>query len=109
MPNFFQINIDMMKLNKCVVRSTYPLQLFGKQFQHFHLPRFITTLDATHGYWQIPLAENDQIQTTHGFTWQRASAANAAFSDVDTPQKVDADVIVYDETSPEHVYVPVNL
>ena len=40
-----------------------------------------------------------------GFTWQRASAANAVFSDVDTPQKVEADTIVDDETSVTTLHV----
>ena len=71
MQNCVQISVDMMKLNKCVVRSTYPLPLFDKQFQRFHLSRFITTLDATNGYWQTPLAENDQIWTTFMTPWGR--------------------------------------
>ena len=71
MPNCVQISVDMMKLNYCVVRPTYPLSLFEKHFQRFHLSRFFTTVDATHGYWQIPLAENDQIQTTLMTPWGR--------------------------------------
>ena len=59
--------------------------------------------------WLPGAVSNCMVTKGLGFTWQQASAANAVFSDVDTPQKIEADVIVDDETSPEHVYVPVNL
>ena len=60
-----RICVDMTKLNKHVARATYPLTTPREAVAAISpSSRFFTTLDATHGYWQVPLAEEHQILTT---------------------------------------------
>lgn len=60
-----RITVDMTKLNSQVDRPTHPsLTPQAAVRQIDRKAKFFTTFDALHGYWQIPLAEEDRHLTT---------------------------------------------
>ena len=116
-----RICVDMTKLNKHVDRATYPL-CTPKDAVSAIPPtaRYFSTLDATHGYWQVPLEEDSQILTTFISPWGRfkflrspmglvstgdeyCRRGDVALSDIGQLQKVVDDIITYDDTFHRHV------
>ena len=60
-----RITTDLSKLNSQVSRPTYSsLTLFAATRRVSPQAQYFTTIDALFGYWQIPLAEEDQPLTT---------------------------------------------
>ena len=64
--------VDLTKLNKHVKRPFYPMKT-PRDVIATITPgaKFFSTLDATKGYWQIPLAEESQDYTTFITPWGR--------------------------------------
>jgi len=54
------ICIDYRQLNKQTVRDSYPLPLPDEVQDHLAGSTVFTTLDLHSGYWQLPLALDDQ-------------------------------------------------
>ena len=64
--------VDLTKLNKHVKRPFYPMRTPRDVIASITPGcKFFTTLDATKGYWQIPLAEAAQDLTTFITPWGR--------------------------------------
>ena len=64
--------VDLTKLNKHVKRATYPMVTpYDAVSSISRGANFFTTLDAKTGYWQIPIAEEDQHLTTFITPWGR--------------------------------------
>ncbi|XP_037803611.1 uncharacterized protein LOC119598042 [Penaeus monodon] len=60
-----RITTDLSKLNKQVSRPTHPSPTpFAAIRSVDPKARYFSTIDALYGYWQIPLAEEDQHLTT---------------------------------------------
>ena len=57
------ICIDYQQLNKQTVRDAYPLPLPDKVQDRLAGSTVFTTLDLQSGYWQLPLAPEDQAKT----------------------------------------------
>jgi len=55
--------IDYRNLNKVTVREPYPIPRIEEAFDTLVKAKYITTLDLTTGYWQIPLSEEDKEKT----------------------------------------------
>ncbi|CAN8076123.1 unnamed protein product [Agarophyton chilense] len=55
--------IDYRKLNAVTVRDTYPLPRMDECIDSLGEANVFTTLDANSGYWQVPVAEDDQDKT----------------------------------------------
>ena len=51
-----RLTIDLTKLNSYVQRPTHPMRTQRDTIENLENARFLTTLDARHGYWQVPLA-----------------------------------------------------
>jgi len=56
--------VDYRKLNAHVVPDRYPSVLIQDIFDQLAGAKIFTTLDLQSGYWQIPVAEEDQEKTT---------------------------------------------
>ena len=64
--------VDLTKLNKHVKRPFYPLVTPKDVVSNIGgRIKYISTLDATHGYWQTPLEEKSRILTTFITPWGR--------------------------------------
>lgn len=67
-----RICVDLTKLNSNVLRQTYPMPSVKDSISNYkQTDRYFTTLDATHGYWQIPLDSDSQHLTTFITPWGR--------------------------------------
>ena len=116
-----RICVDLVKLNKHVDRAFYPMKTPKEAVAAVpRTARYFSTLDATHGYWQVPLAEECQMLTTFITPWGRykflrspmglvstgdeyCRRGDIALADVANTQKVVDDILAYDESFPEHV------
>ena len=58
-----RICIDYRQLNKQTVRDAYPLPLPDEVQDRLAGSTVFTTLDLQSGYWQLPLAPEDQAKT----------------------------------------------
>ena len=58
-----RICIDYRQLNKQTVRDAYPLPLPDEVQDWLTGSTVFTTLDLHNGYWQLPLAPEDQVKT----------------------------------------------
>ena len=66
------ICVDLTKLNKHVSHSHYPLKYPKEALAEIpRSARYFSTLDATHGYWQVQLEEASQSLTTFIAPWGR--------------------------------------
>ena len=116
-----RICVDLTKLNKHVSRSHYPLKSPKEAVAEIpRSARYFSTLDATHGYWQVPLEEASQSLATFITPWGRfkflrspmglvstgdeyCRRGDLALADIDNLQKVVDDVLAYDAAFPDHV------
>ena len=55
--------IDYRNLNKVTIKEPYPIPRIEEAFDALVKAKYITTLDLTSGYWQIPLEEEDKEKT----------------------------------------------
>ena len=56
--------VDLRKLNDQVRRPTYPTTTPRSALASIGVATFFTTLDARHGYWQLPLSDDAKPLTT---------------------------------------------
>ena len=56
--------VDYRKLNKITVRDSYPMPRMDECIDSLGSATVFTTLDCNSGYWQLPVAEEDQDKTT---------------------------------------------
>lgn len=54
---------DFRQLNKVTKFDTYPMPRIDELIDRLGTARYMTTLDLTKGYWQIPLAESAKEKT----------------------------------------------
>ena len=55
--------IDYRNLNKVTIKEPYPIPRAEEAFDALAKAKFMSTLDFTSGYWQIPIAEEDKEKT----------------------------------------------
>jgi len=66
-----RLTVDLRKLNDQVRRPTHPMTTPREALSTISMARFFTTLDARHGYWQIPLSDAAKPLTTFITPWGR--------------------------------------
>ncbi|XP_070000274.1 uncharacterized protein [Penaeus vannamei] len=108
-----RLTVDLSRLNKQVVRTAHPSPTpYDAVRQITQDACFFSTLDATMGYWQIPLSQNVQHLTTFITPWGRyrfkrspmgfvssgefCRRGDIALSGIDNCIKVIDDVLVWD-------------
>lgn len=50
-----RICIDPKDLDEAIQREHYPMRTFEEVIARMPKAQYLTTLDASHGFWQIPL------------------------------------------------------
>ena len=55
--------VDYRKLNKCTQADAYPMPRIDDLIDRLGNSRYISTLDLTKGYWQVPVAVEDRPKT----------------------------------------------
>ena len=113
--------VDLTRLNRCVMRSTYPLRSPNDAIASMEQgAKWFTTMDAIMGYFQIPIAEEDQDLTCFITPWGRYKFKRApmglvssgdeynrrgdlAIDDATQTVKIVDDVLVYDFTYRQHL------
>jgi len=116
-----RICVDLTKLNKHVSRAHYPLKTPKDSVASVPASaQYFSTLDATTGYWQLPLAPECQELTTFITPWGRfrflrspmglvstgdeyCRRGDIALSGIENLEKVVDDMLAYDAGFPEHV------
>ena len=77
--------VDFTKLNKFVKRPGYPLVTPKDVVSQIpNETKYMSTFDATHGYWQLPLDEQSQPLTTFMTPWGRFKFLRAPMGLVST-------------------------
>ena len=56
--------VDYRKLNAITVRDSYPMPRMDECIDSLGSAKVFSTLDCNSGYWQLPVAEEDQDKTT---------------------------------------------
>ncbi len=59
----WRVCIDYRKLNKISVPDPYPMPRIEEMLDRLRRAEYITTLDFTKGYWQIPVSKESQAKT----------------------------------------------
>lgn len=55
-----QLCIDFLKVNTFLVFVAFPMPHVEEMIEQIGHAKFISTLDLTKGYWQIPMAKADK-------------------------------------------------
>ncbi|GKV44052.1 hypothetical protein SLEP1_g51279 [Rubroshorea leprosula] len=114
--------IDYWALNKITVKNKYPIPLIDDLFDKLGKARWFSKLDLRSRYWQVRIAEGDEVKTicvTHygayEFLMMPFSLTNASATFYTLMNKVVhpfldqfvvvylGDIVVYNETLEEHV------
>ena len=116
-----RLTVDLTKLNKQVLRPTHPSPTPRNAVMEVSSgSKYFTIMDAMHGYWQIPLAEDAQPLTTFITPWGRykflrgpmgfistgdefCRRGDVALEGIENCVKVVDDVLVWDSTYEEHL------
>uniref|UniRef100_A0A0P4VQ24 RNA-directed DNA polymerase n=2 Tax=Scylla olivacea TaxID=85551 RepID=A0A0P4VQ24_SCYOL len=116
-----RITVDLTGLNKQVLRPAHPSPTPHAAVRRVGPgARFFSTLDALYGYWQIPLAEQDQHLTTFITPYGRfrfcrgpmgfvatgdefCRRGDAALDGVQQCAKVVDDILLWDEDYETHI------
>ena len=114
-----RICVDLKKLNKCVKRERYviptPEDILGKMKD----ARFFSRLDASSGFWQIPLDNESKLLTTFITPWGRYCMTRLPFGISSAPEIFQSkmsdlvrdiegvnvymdDIVIYASTVEEH-------
>lgn len=108
-----RITVDLTSLNKFVRRPAYPVKI-PKEVVSRIPPgnRYFTTLDARHGYWQVPLDEESKKLTTFITPWGSfrycrnvmglISAGDEALLGLANVEKIVEDTIIFDKDLTTH-------
>ena len=115
-----RLTVDLHKLNDQVARPVHPARTPRDAVTSIGKAQYFTTLDARHGYWQVPLAESAKPLTTFITPWGRyrfcrnpqgfISAGDefncrtdAAFDRLPNFVKVVDDALIYDDDLADHI------
>ena len=115
-----RLTMDLIKLNSQVQRPTHPMRTPRNAIENLENARFLTTLDARHGYWQGPMAPESRHLTTCITPWGRYrflqnpqgfivaedkfnQQTDQAFEGISNFAKVVDDCLVHDATFNDHV------
>ena len=60
--------MDYRKLNEITTKDAYPLLRIGQRIDALQGAGYFSSLDLASGYWQVPVAEKDQLKT-NGFLY----------------------------------------
>ena len=63
--------IDFRNINKATVKENWPIPRTEEAIDALREAKYITTLDATSGYWQMPLSEESKAKTAFQTLTQR--------------------------------------
>ena len=66
-----RICIDLKDLNKAIQREHYPMRTFEEVIARMPKAQYFTTLDASHGFWQIPLDHESALKTAFNTPYRR--------------------------------------
>ena len=120
-PSGVRLCVDLTRLNRFVKRPTYPVRQPHDAVTDIPAgSRWLTTLDAAMGYFQVPLAEPSQDLTCFITPWGRMKFLRApqgcvsagdeynrrgdmALGDIPNTVKVVDDLLAYDVTYREHL------
>ena len=58
-----RICVDYRQLNSVTSMAAYPMPRIDELIDKLGKSKFITTLDLAHGYWQVPMSEDDRAKT----------------------------------------------
>ena len=61
--NTLCVCVDYFQLNTKTQRDAYPMPRIDDLIDQLGSPKYISTLDLAKGYWQVPVAEEDQHKT----------------------------------------------
>ncbi|KYO47746.1 RNA-directed DNA polymerase-like protein [Alligator mississippiensis] len=61
--------VDFRKVNAVAKFDAYPMPRVDELVENIGKARYISTLDLTKGYWQVPLAPEDQEKTAFATPW----------------------------------------
>ena len=113
--------VDLTRLNKYVKRATYPVRTAYDAVSNITRGEtYFTTLDAKCGYWQIPIADEDQHLTTFITPWGRYKFLRAPMgllssgdeytrrgdgimNDMEKTIKIVDDILVHDNDYKSHI------
>ena len=115
-----RMTVDLTKLNKQVHRPIHPGRSVKDTISNIESASYFTTLDARHGYWQVPLAESAKALTTFITPWGRYRylrcpqgfvssgdeynrRMDSAFENIQNFGKVVDDCILYDSDYDQHL------
>ena len=59
-----RVCVDLSELNKAIKRERFQIPVAEEIFARMKGAVFFTVLDATSGFWQIPLSEDSSLLTT---------------------------------------------
>ena len=114
-----RMTVDLTRLNRQVKRPVHPSRSVKDAIANINGAKYFTLLDARHGYWQVPLAEESRALTTFLTPWGRYRylrnpqgfigagdefnrRMDAAFSGLSNFAKVVDDCIIYDNDLSTH-------
>ncbi|CAL8135979.1 unnamed protein product [Orchesella dallaii] len=115
-----RITVDLTGLNKYLRRPVYPVKVLREVIAR--IPpgnKYFTTLDARHGYWQVPLDEDSKKLTTFITPWgcfrycrnvmglisagdEHNRRGDDAIRGISNVEKVVEDILIYDEDLKTH-------
>ena len=115
-----RMTVDLRKLNDQVKRNLHPNKCPKEAISNIPSSKYFSTMDATKGYWQVPLTQDSRKLTTFITPWGRyrflrntmgyLSAGDEfnlrmdrAFEGVPNCEKVVDDCLIHDGTYEDHL------
>ena len=114
-----RLTVDLTQLNRQVKRPVHPMKSVKDAIADITGAKYFTLLDARHGYWQVPLAEESRSLTTFITPWGRYQylrnpqgfigagdefnlRTDAAFAGIENMAKVVDDCLIFDDDLDKH-------